>query len=363
VIAQALVVRKSSPRSLAAAVLLSALAAGVALPLQSAQAQDAVADFYKGKQMKFVIRSAGGGGYDLYSRLIAFNIVKHIPGNPSMLPQNMPGAGGITAANYVATIAPHDGTVLTMISQALPMDQSLGFTPTFTADLRTFGWIGNLGDSNVLTYTWHTSPVKTMEDAKKYETTIGATGAGSATSWLPAVYNTVLGTKFKIINGYKSGSEVKLAMDRGEVQGYAANPWAALMSASPDLVRDHKISILVQVGTKRERDLPDVPLLSELANDPEGKAVLEFICKAFAVGRPIGTSPGVPPERLAALRKAFDDTLVDPVFLAEAAKAGAELKPMNGADMQTLINDVMSAPDDIKKKVKAVLPDRSGSSD
>jgi tripartite-type tricarboxylate transporter receptor subunit TctC len=354
------VARPVTSRSLfAAAFILPVITIGTTIPLHEAQAQQSVADFYKGKQMKFVIRSAGGGGYDLYSRLIASHIVHHIPGNPTILPVNMPGAGGIIAANYMADVAPKDGTHLTMISQALPMDQTLGLTPSFTADLRTFGWIGNLGDSNILTYTWYTSPTKTMADAKKRETTIGATGAGSATTWLPIVYNTVLGTKFKLIQGYKSGSEVKFAMERGEVEGYAANPWAALVSANPDLVRDHKLSILTQIGIAREKDLPDVPLLSELTADPEGKAILTWICTAMAVGRPIGTTPGVPPERLDALRKAFLDTVEDPVFLAAAKKVGAEIKPIDGPTLQEMINSVMSSPKELTDKVKVIMPDRS----
>jgi tripartite-type tricarboxylate transporter receptor subunit TctC len=337
------------------ALAVSALALGVAAP---SHAQQSVEDFYKGKQMRFVIRSAGGGGYDLYSRLIASHINRHIPGNPTIVPQNMPGAGGIIAANYMGEIAPKDGTQLTMISQALAMDQALGLTPSFKADLRTFGWVGNLGDSNILSYTYYTSPTKTMEDAKKRETTIGATGAGSATTWLPVIYNTLLGTKFKLIQGYKSGADVKLAMERGEVEGYAANPWAALAAASPELVKNKQLSILTQVGIAREKDLPDVPLLSELALDADGKDILTWISTAMAVGRPIGTTPGVPPERLAALRKAFDDTIKDPVFLAAAEKSGAEIKPIDGVTLQAMVDKVMSSPQSLKDKVKAVMPDR-----
>ena len=337
---------------------VAALAAGSLLAVRDATAQQSVESFYKGKQMKFIIRSAPGGGFDTYSRLLARHITKHIPGQPSMLPQNMPGAGGITSANYMGEIAPKDGTHMTMVGQALPMDQALGLTPTFKADLRTFGWIGNIGDSNVLTYVWHTAPTKTMEDAKTHETTLGATGAGDTSSWIPQVYNRILGTKFKIIDGYKSGSEVKLAMERGEVHGFGSNPYSALMSASPQLVRDKQISILVQVGVRKEKDLPDVPLLSDFGTSADDKAVLSFISKALAVGRPIGTTPGVPAERLAALRKAFDQTLVDPEFVADANKIGAEINPMNGETLQALIGEVMGAPQDIKDKVKAVLPDR-----
>jgi tripartite-type tricarboxylate transporter receptor subunit TctC len=337
----------------------TALSVIASIPLfaQSASAQS-VADFYRGKQMKFIIRSDPGGGYDLYSRLIASYIVHHIPGNPTIIPQNMPGAGGLEAANYVGAIAPKDGTILTMVSQALPMDQSLGFTPQFKADLSKFGWIGNLGDSNLLTYVWYTSPTKSMEDAKKRETTLGGSGAGSVTSWLPLVYNNVLGTKFKIINGYNGANDVRLAMERGEIEGYAANPWNSLQSADPEVVKDHKLTILAQIGVKKEKDLPDVPLLPDLASNDEQRAILDFICSAFAVGRPIATTPGVPPERLAALRKAFDETVVDPEFIKAAAQIGAEIKPVHGEELQKLVDEVINAPQSIKDKVKAAMPPR-----
>jgi tripartite-type tricarboxylate transporter receptor subunit TctC len=326
--------------------------------LDAAHAGDSVADFYKGRQMKFVIRSEPGGGYDLYSRLIGTYIVNHIPGRPTIIPQNMPGAGGLQAANFVGDLAPRDGTILTMVSQALPMDQALGFTPQFKADLGSFGWIGNLGDSNLLTYLWYTSPTKNMEDAKKRETTLGASGAGSVTSWVPLVYNNVLGTKFKVINGYRGATDVRLAMERGEVEGYGANPWNSLLSASPELVKEGKLRIIVQVGVKKENDLPDVPVLADLATNSEQRAILEFVAKAFAVGRPIATTPGVPPERLAALRKAFDETIVDPAFIEAATKIGAEIKPVYADALQNLMNDVINAPQSVKDKVRAVMPAR-----
>lgn len=348
-------VHQRTMRRLYAAAALCAFGIGT---LDAAQAQDSVADFYKGKQMKFVIRSEPGGGYDLYSRLIGTYIVSHIPGRPTIVPQNMPGAGGLQAANFVGDIAPRDGTVLTMVSQALPMDQSLGFTPQFKADLGSFGWIGNLGESNLLTYLWYTSPTKNMEDAKKRETTLGASGAGSVTSWVPLVYNNVLGTKFKVINGYRGATDVRLAMERGEVEGYGANPWNSLLSASPELVKEGKLRIIVQVGVKKENDLPDVPVLADLATNSEQRAILEFVAKAFAVGRPIATTPGVPPERLAALRRAFEETVVDPAFIEAATKIGAEIKPVYADALQALMNDVLNAPPSLKDKVRAVMPPR-----
>jgi tripartite-type tricarboxylate transporter receptor subunit TctC len=347
--------RRVATYILVAGAVLSGL--GV-VPVEDAHAQQSVADFYRGKQIRFVIRSEPGGGYDIYSRLIGSHIVRHIPGNPTFIPQNMPGAGGLQAANYVGDIAPKDGTVLTMVSQALPFDQTLGFTPQFKADLSKFGWIGNLGDSNLLTYVWHTSPTKTMKDAKTRETTLGGSGAGSVTTWLPLVYNNVLGTKFKVINGYKGANDVRLAMERGEVEGYAANPWSSLLSANPELVKERKLTILVQIGVEKERDLPAVPLLPELASNDEQRAILDFITMAFAVGRPIATTPGVPPERLAALRKAFNDTVVDPEFTKAAAKAGAEIKPVYGDELQKLMDAVIHAPQSTKDKVRAAMPPR-----
>jgi tripartite-type tricarboxylate transporter receptor subunit TctC len=329
----------------------------------SAQSADdkAVADFYKGKQMKFVIRSEPGGGFDLYSRLIARHIVRYIPGNPTIIPQNMPGAGGIIAANYMGDLAPKDGTHLTMISQALPMDQALGFTPNLKADLRTFGWLGNLGDSNMLTFTWHTSPTKTMEDAKKRETLMGGTGAQSISYWMPFIYNAALGTKIKMIHGYKSSGEMRLAMQRGEVEGYGGQPWVAVKSSSAEMVAKKQFNYLVQVGVRKEKELPNVPLLTELATTEEGKAIADFVSKSLAVGRTTGTTPGVPPERLAALRKAFMDATKDPLFLSEAEKAGegAEIEPIDGLTVQQMIADVLGAPQAIRDKVKSVLPERN----
>jgi tripartite-type tricarboxylate transporter receptor subunit TctC len=197
-----------------------------------------------------------------------------------------------------------------------------------------------------------------MNDAKQRETTVGGSGVGSVTTWLPLVYNNVLGTKFKVINGYKGANDVRLAMERGEVEGYAANPWNSLLSANPELIKERKLTILVQIGVEKERDLPNVPLLPDLASNAEQRAILDFITMAFAVGRPISTTPGVPSERLAALRKAFNDTVVDPEFIKAAAKVGAEIKPVYGDELQKLMDAVINAPPSIKDKVRGAMPPR-----
>ena len=325
-------------------------------------AQDAassdVANFYRGKQMRIIIRSGPGGGFDLYSRLLARHIVKHIPGNPTMVAQNMPAGGGLAAISYVGEVAPQDGTVLTMIGQSLPFDQALGYTPSFKQDLRTFHWIGNLSDSNILTYTWHTRGIKSMNDARPREVSLGSTGAGDVGSWLPELYNSVLGTKFKIINGYTGFAQVKLAMERGEIDGFGANPLASIVSTQPQLMQDRLISILVQVGLRKEKELPDVPLLTELARTDDEREVLGFVTKAMSVGRPIGVGPGVPTDRVEALRKAFDATLTDPDFIAEAKKSRMDIGPMDGVTVQRLIEDVQSAPAELRAKVRALMPPR-----
>lgn len=336
----------------AGVVLFASLCAAFAPSFANAQDESR---FYEGKQIRMVIRSGVGGGYDLYSRMLARHIGKHIPGNPSILPVNMPGGGGIVAANFVATVAPRDGTILTMVSQGLPTDQALGLTPSFKADLRTFNWIGNMSSSNQVTVVWHTSKTQSFEEAKVRETMIGSTGAGSVSTQLPALFNNLLGTKFKIITGYPDGREVDVAMERGEVEGRGTNPWASYKSAQPRLVKERLIRPIIQIGLEKEPDLPDVPLLLDQPVAPEDKPVLEFMSKAVMVGRPIGTTPGVPPARVNALRRAFDATLKDPEFVAEANAQNAEIDYMSGETLAKIIDDLIGAPPAVHERVKAVL--------
>ena len=321
---------------------------------------DELADFYKGKQMRMIIRSGPGGGYDQYARMLGKFIGKHIPGNPSVIPVNVPGGGGITAANQVAFVLPKDGTILTIASQGLPMDQALGLNTSFKADLRTFNWIGNMSDSNQVLVTWHTSPTKTLDDAFKRETLIGVTGAGSISTMIPAAMNTVIGTKFRIIAGYPDGPDVNLAMERGEVEGRGTNPYASYVSATPAYVRDHLINMLVQVGAKKDPAIPAVPLLIDYAKTDEQRQILAFFSKAVSVGRPIATSPEVPKERVAALRRAFDATLVDPEFVADAKKQNAEISPMSGEVLQQLVDDLIGTPPEVLAKVKAAIQAKQG---
>ena len=327
-----------------------------AAPPASAQS---VEQFYKGKQMRFIIRSAVGGGYDLYSRLLTRHIVKHIPGSPQMIPVNMPGGGGIVAANYVAEVAPKDGTVLTMVGLALPMDQALGLNLSLKADMRTFNWIGNLSNSNQLTYVWHTSQTKSLEVAKQRETAIGAPGSGDISIWLPEIYNSLLGTKFKIIFGYPGVADVRLAMERGEVEGVASNPWASTLSTQSHYIDNNQVRFLIQAGLAKEKALPDVPLLRELATNARDQEVLDYVSKVVAIGRPVATTPGVPADRVAALRRAFDATLTDAEFMSEAEKLKAEVVPMSGAQLQSIVEEVANASPDLAARVKMAMQPKS----
>jgi tripartite-type tricarboxylate transporter receptor subunit TctC len=320
---------------------------------------DAVADFYKGKQIRFVVRTTVGGDYDHYTRLLARFIGKHIPGNPAIIVVNMPGGGGITAANYMAQVAPRDGTVIGIVSQGLAADQALGNSPQLKADLREFNWIANVVYSNQLLCVWHTSPTKTIEIAKQRVTTIGTTGAGSASVQYPAFYNNVLGTKFRIVFGYPGGQHIDLAMERGEVEGRGTNPYSGWMASKPTWIPEGKIIPLMQAGIEKEPALPNVPLIIDQKVRAEDRPLLQFMADLSTVGRPLATTPGVPADRVAALRKAFDDTIRDPEFIATAKKENMEIRPQTADVLVKVIMGLLDSPEDVRHRMKEALQPKS----
>src|SRR5260370_25190342 len=285
---------------------------------------DAVADFYKGKQIRFIIRAGVGGTYDLYGRLLGRHMGAHIPGNPTLLPVNMSGGGGIRAAMYVAEVAPKDGTILTIVSQGLAADQGLRLNASLQADLREFNWVGNMSSAGQVVVTWHTSPTRTLDDAMARVTVMGLTGAGSISVQLGAVLNNVIGTKFKLVVGYPDGNDVNLAMERGEVEVRCSSPWPSYLAAAPHYLLDRLITPIVQVGLEKEPDLPNVPLLRELAKTAQERQILDFMSLAVALGRPIPTTPGGPAHRGAALRQALGGTARGPAFAGDAGQGRGE---------------------------------------
>jgi tripartite-type tricarboxylate transporter receptor subunit TctC len=335
--------------------LLGVAVCGILIAGRVPAMADAVSDFYQGKQIRFIVRTPPGGDYDQYTRLLARFMGRHIPGNPALIPVNMPGGGGITAANYMAQIAPRDGSVIGIVSQGLAADQALGISQGLKTDLREFNWIANVVYSNQLLVVWHTSPTKTLADARKRETLIGTTGAGSASVQYPAFYNNVLGTRFKIVFGYPGGQDIDLAMQRGEVEGRGTNPYAGWMASEPTWIPQKLIIPLVQAGMEKEPELPDVPLILDLPVKPADRPLLEFMARGATVGRPLATTPGVPAERVAALRAAFAATLKDPDFVATAAKEHMEIRPMTGDKLAEIITGLISTPADIRERVKAAL--------
>jgi tripartite-type tricarboxylate transporter receptor subunit TctC len=280
-----------------------------------------------------------------------------------MIAINMPGGGGIRAANYVANIAPKDGSILTIMSRGLPMYQALGGTK-FKGDVRKFHWICDLSDSNPLLVTWHKSPTKTIQDAMKRETIVGATGAGSISVQIPVAYNRLMGTKLKIIFGYKGGSGVNLAMERGEVEGRSTNNLASWKATHPLWIKDRKLNILLQLGLKKDKSLPNVPLLTDLVKgDREKEEVARFLSLAYAVGRPIATNSGVPAERVAALRKACGATMHDPKFIAEANGQRAEIGYRPGKEVQKIIGEIVGAPPKLIETVKVYMTPKGKEAD
>jgi tripartite-type tricarboxylate transporter receptor subunit TctC len=337
----------------AAASLGIAPSLGLALAATPAAAQQSVADFYKGKTIDFYIGFSVGGGYDIYARTVARFIGEHIPGKPRVVPKNMTGAGSRVAANYVYNVAPKDGTVLATADQSIPLEQAIG-DKGIQFDSRKFNWIGNpIVDNNTLV-TWHTSPVKTVADARKQEVAIGATGFNTSSQY-PQVMNQLVGTKFKIIMGYPGGNEVNLAMENGEVAGRGSNSWASWKASKPDWVRDKKFNILVQIGLSKSADLPDVPLLVDLAANEDDRAALRLVSAPPNVGRPVFTTPGVPEERVKALRDAFDATMKDPAFLEEARKTGLDINPISGVELQKVVSDIIDTPKPVTERLASIL--------
>jgi tripartite-type tricarboxylate transporter receptor subunit TctC len=333
--------------------LRAALIAGLVIagPAGTTALADPVADFYRGKNITLIISAGTGGGYDTNARLVARHLGKHIPGNPNIVPKNMPGGGHLVAANYMYNVAPKDGTAIATLLPAFVSYQILDGKQV-EYDAAKFNWIGASDVDNHNLYVWHTAGVRSIDDAKKKEVLMGSTGAGSYTGLYPTLLNNLIGTKFKVVSGYKSTAEIHIAMERGEVQGRAGNLFSSLLSQNKDWLDDKKIKILMQVGSKRDTDLKDVPLKTELTSDPEKKRILTIYSGDVALGRSFITTPGVPADRLAALRKAFDETIKDPEFLADAKNINMQIRPLGHEELAAAANEILSTPPELIEKAR-----------
>jgi tripartite-type tricarboxylate transporter receptor subunit TctC len=312
-------------------------------------------DFYAGKTMTIIVSTGAGGSYYDVAQAFTRHMPRHLPGKPSMIVKAMPGAGNVLATNYMHNIAPKDGTTIATINNSIPLHQALGGLGVHY-DATKFNWLGSTGTYNSVAYVWHTAGIKTMKDVQEREVILGGTGVGSSIVIYPLVMNNVLGTKFKIVLGYKSTMEIDIAMERGEVQARTGS-YAALLSDHPDWVPEKKVDILLQVGTQRDKALPDVPLMTDLAKSDEQRQVLKLISSPIALGRPYLAPPGVPKDRVALLRKAFEETLRDKAFLAHAKKLDLAIDPVSGDAVAEIVRETIDAPPDIVAKAKAALGD------
>ena len=327
------------------------IALGVAGSAGEGRAQS-VADFYRGKTVTVLIGVSAGGEYDLLARLVSRFIGKHIPGNPTVVPQNMTGAGGITEANYLYNVAPKDGTFIGMVQNALPTMQAVG-VPGPQFDSSKFNWIGSIAPTVETLALWHTSGVTTIEQAREKEVIIGAVGRGGITYTFPLMLNQFAGTKFKIVVGYPGGNDVNLAMERGEAAG-RNNTWSSWKITKKDWLAQKKISILAYEGPK-PADLNGVPSLQELATNDADRQVIRLVAAGTRFGRPLAAAPGVPADRVAALREAFMATMKDPEFLKEAATNDIDVEPVVGETMRKVAEELNAAPKAIKDRARPLV--------
>jgi len=332
------------------AIILSAFLAGWPC---AALSQQKVEDFYRGKKLDMIIGYSPGGTYDLYARLVARHLGNYIPGKPLIIPRNMPGAGSRTAATWVYGLAPRDGTVLATADQSLALQQAAG-DQRIQFDTTKFIYIGNPNIENNTTATWHASGIKTIDDAKRREVTMGATG-GSTSSQYPKAMNALLGTRFKIILGYPGGNDINLAMERGEVDGRGSNSWSSWKTTRPHWIAEKKINILVQIGLAKAPDLPDVPLLMDLAANDQDRLLLRILSASTHIGRPIFTTPDAPPERIEALRKAFDAMISDPAFLEQAKRENFDIDAASGEALQKLVAEMVTIPKEQVERLKKII--------
>jgi len=326
--------------------------AGMSLAALPAAAQSAAPSF-AGKTINIYVGFTPGGNYDFYARLLAEFVGRHIPGNPSVLVQNRPGAGSRNAANYVYNVAPKDGTAWATVTNLLPLFQVLD-PGGVKFDLTKAPWIGNMVELNSVIAVWHDVPVNTLEDVTKHEVIVGSTGRGGETYILPAMMNAVLGTKFKIVLGYPGINEIDVAMEKGELHGRDGS-WANLYQQRPEWLREKKVKLLVQIGIKRDPALPNLPLLTELAQNDEQRAMLSLVSGYPVMSRAFFMPAGVPEERVKALRDAFDATMKDPVFLKAAKARNAEISPNSGEAIQKYVQTYSAlTPEMIAKARKAL---------
>ncbi len=310
------------------------------------------AEFYKGRNLDLYIGYSVGGAYDLYARVIGRHMGTHILGSPTLVPKNMEGAGSLRLANYLYRVAPQDGSALATIGRGIPFDPLLiGKGDQF--DAQKFNWLGSANNEVSVCVAMKDSGITSFQDLFAKELTVGGTGTSADTDQFPRVMNGILGTHFKIVEGYPGGNDVVLAMERGEVAGRCGWSWSSVKSTHKSWIDDKRMIVLVQLSLTKHPEMPDVPLIMDFAKTDEQRQILKMIFARNVIGRPYLAPPNVPADRVAVLRKAFMDTMTDKDFLADADKTDLEINPVSGADVETLVKEVYATPAAIVEKAKA----------
>lgn len=310
--------------------------------------------FYKSHPITMLVASGAGGGYDVYARAFARHWSNHIPGHPPIVAKNMPAAAGLQAASTLYNNADRDGGTIGAFTNGAAMDPLFGNAGAHY-DPQRFAWLGSIGKLENVCATWHTSPVKTIADAQQRQVVVAGAGATSNTAIVPKLLNALIGTKFKIVSGYDSGSGLTMAVESGEAEGICGLSWSTMKASRPRWVSDHLLNVIVQMGLTKLHDLPDVPSALDLVRDPEGRQVMELILMRQEAGRPFAAPPGVPADRVAALRTAFQETLRDPAFVAEAEKMQLEIEPMTGEEIEAILAKAYAAPKAIVQRAAALV--------
>jgi tripartite-type tricarboxylate transporter receptor subunit TctC len=319
----------------------------------AAQAQP-VEDFYRGRTVNLVIGYSVGGGYDIHGRLLARHLGKHIPGNPGIIVQNMPGGGSLRSANFLYNAAPKDGSTIGIFSRGMAMEPLIGASNT-QYDARKFSWLGSITNEASVCATSSMSKVKTWDDLLATPFTVAGEGSGSDPDIFATMIKNVFGAKLRLVAGYPGSAEMTLAIERGEVDGRCGWTWSSIKLQRPEWITGHRLNVLVQLASHRIPDLADVPLLTEHATTERQRQIVSVILGRQVMGRPVVAPPAIPTDRKEALRRAFDATMADPAYVAEATARGLEINPVGGADLDKLLAELYATPSDIIAEVRAII--------
>jgi tripartite-type tricarboxylate transporter receptor subunit TctC len=331
------------------------LAAILCVTTTTAQAD--AADFYRGKNLRILVGYGTGTGYDVYARLLGRHIGRHLAGQPNVVIQNMPGAASLTMTNYMYNVAPRDGTAIGLPARGLFIEPLFG-NDNAKFEAGKFTWIGSMSRDVALCFTWHTSGIATIQDAMKREVLVGSSGVNGSSHQFPLIVNALIGTKLKPLLGYVDSAGVGLAMERGELEGYCSFTWGSIKSARPKWIEQKQINILLQLTLTKNRELSDVPLVMDFAKDEAARQAFTLVFADQEMGRPVVAPPDVPADRVAALRQAFDATMKDKEFLADAARLSIDIDPIDAKAVERLLDSIYATPKGVIERVKDIYADR-----